>query len=64
MLHHFELVPNASARPRARVLMRKYACCYAQGRRGAREFRKHVATIETAAAFYAVVERFFPSESV
>ena len=31
--------------------MRKYACCYAQGRPGAREFRKHVAKAESPTAF-------------
>ena len=44
------------------VLMRKYACCYAQGRPGAREFRKHVARIETPDEFSAVVEKYFPSD--
>jgi len=60
MLHHFDLVNERFGEQKGAVLMRKYACCYAQGRRGAREFRKHVATIETAAEFFAVVERYFP----
>ena len=60
MLHHFDLVKQRFGEQKGAVLMRKYACCYAQGRRGAREFRKHVATIETAAEFFAVVEQYFP----
>lgn len=60
LLHHFELVCERFGAERACVLMRKYACCYAQGRAGAREFRKHVATIATADEFHTVVEQFFP----
>jgi tRNA-dihydrouridine synthase B len=61
LVHHFELVQERFGETKGAVLMRKYGCCYAQGRRGAREFRKHVATVETAAEFYSVVERFFPT---
>lgn len=61
MLHHFELVRQRFGDEKASVLMRKYACCYAQGRPGAREFRKQVATIGSPAAFYEVVERYFPA---
>lgn len=60
MLHHFTLVRRRFGDEKASVLMRKYACCYAQGRPGAREFRKHVATVESPAAFHDVVARFFP----
>ena len=42
--------------------MRKYACCYAQGRRGAREFRKHVAKVETPESFYGIVRKHFPKD--
>ena len=63
MLHHFDLVRRRFGDEKASVLMRKYACCYAQGRPGAREFRKNVATIESPAAFFAVVERFFPASA-
>lgn len=64
MMHHFELVKERFGEEKGAVLMRKYACCYAQGRPGAREFRKHVATIETAEEFYRVVEEFFPRAMV
>lgn len=63
LLHHFRLVRQRFGDEKAAVLMRKYACCYAQGRRGAREFRKHVATIETPADFHAVVENYFPRDA-
>lgn len=62
MLHHFQLVTERFGEKKAAILMRKYACCYAQGRPGAREFRKYVATIQTAAEFYDVVERYFPRD--
>jgi len=60
MLRHFKLLRERFGDQRASVLMRKYACCYAQGRPGAREYRKYVATVETPAEFFAVVERYFP----
>ena len=60
LLHHFDLVCQRFGEKKAAVLMRKYACCYAQGRRGAREFRKRVATILNPAEFYGVVEEYFP----
>jgi tRNA-dihydrouridine synthase B len=60
MLHHYRLVCQRFGEVKASVLMRKFACCYAQGRSGAREFRKHVATIESPAEFFMVVEEYFP----
>ncbi len=60
LLHHFELVCERFGAERATILMRKFACCYAQGRRGAREFRKHVATVQSPTEFFAVVEEYFP----
>lgn len=60
MIEHFRLVCDRFGEERGAVLMRKFACCYAQGRHGAREFRKHVVMIETAEEFFAVVERHFP----
>ncbi|MBA3483904.1 MAG: tRNA-dihydrouridine synthase, partial [Pirellulales bacterium] len=60
MLHHFALVRERFGDEKASVLMRKYACCYAQGRPGARDFRKYVATIQSPAEFFEVVEKCFP----
>lgn len=62
LLHHYRLVCNRFGLAKGTILMRKYACCYAQGCRGARQFRKEVATVSTPAEFNAVVERYFPSE--
>lgn len=61
MLHHYRLVVDRFGEEKATVLMRKYACCYAQGKRGARHFRTHVARVSTAAEFQAVVQEHFPT---
>lgn len=60
MLRHYQLVVNRFGEEKGTVLMRKYACCYAQGKPGARHFRSHVAKVGTAEAFYQVVEEYFP----
>ncbi len=62
MLHHFGLVVERFGEDKGAVLMRKFACCYAQGKSGSREFRTHVAKVSTAAEFYGVVETYFPRE--
>ena len=60
LLHHFHLVRDRFGEQKGAVLMRKYACCYAQGRPGAREFRKRVATIQSTKEFLTVVKEAFP----
>jgi tRNA-dihydrouridine synthase B len=60
VLHHFRLVCERFGDEKGTVLMRKYACCYAQGRPGAREFRTRVAKVSTPAEFLDTVARFFP----
>jgi tRNA-dihydrouridine synthase B len=60
MLEHYRLVTERFGEQKGTVLMRKYACCYAQGKRGARFFRTHVATVATAEEFYRVVDDHFP----
>lgn len=62
LLHHHDLVQQRFGEEKGAVLMRKYACCYAQGRPGAREFRKRVATIESSEEFLAVVAEYFPRQ--
>jgi len=62
MLRHYRLVVDRFGEEKGTVLMRKYACCYAQGKHGARFFRKHVATVATPDEFYRVVEEHFPTE--
>ncbi len=60
MLHHYQLVVDRFGVEKGTVLMRKYACCYAQGKHGARYFRKHVANVSTPEEFYRVVDEYFP----
>ena len=58
--HHYQLVCDRFGEKRGTILMRKYACCYAQGRHGARDFRRYVSTVATPAEFLSVVEQYFP----
>ncbi len=60
LLHHYDLVVRRFGPADGTVLMRKFACCYAQGRHGAREFRSQVVHAATPAEFIEVVERYFP----
>ena len=60
LLHHFQLICQRFGDAKGSLLMRKYACCYAQGRRGAREFRSRIVKIINSAEFRLVVEQFFP----
>ena len=60
MLRHYRLVTERFGEEKGTVLMRKYACCYAQGKYGARHFRSHVANVSTADEFYDVVHEYFP----
>ena len=60
MLKHYQLVVDRFGDEKGTVLMRKYACCYAQGKHGARYFRTHVAKVSTPEEFHSVVEEYFP----
>jgi tRNA-dihydrouridine synthase B len=60
MLRHYELVVRRFGEQKGTQLMRKYACCYAQGRSGARQFRACIAKVDSAAEFFAVVHDHFP----
>jgi tRNA-dihydrouridine synthase B len=60
LLHHYRLVCQRFGDERGTLLMRKFACCYAQGRRGARDFRANVARVCTPPEFIQAVERYFP----
>jgi tRNA-dihydrouridine synthase B len=61
LLHHFSLVCKRFGEEKGSLLMRKFACCYAQGRRGAREFRSRVVKVTSPAEFQEVVKAFFPT---
>jgi tRNA-dihydrouridine synthase B len=63
LLHHFNLICQRFGDAKGSLLMRKYACCYAQGRRGAREFRSRVVKISTPNEFHAVVQSCFPADA-
>lgn len=64
LLYHYKLVCQRFGDDRGTLLMRKFACCYAQGRPGAREFRANVARVTSPEQFYDVVERHFPRPSL
>lgn len=61
MLRHFQLVVGRFGSQKGTLLMRKYACCYAQGIPGARNFRSNIAHVDTPDEFFSVVERDFPT---
>lgn len=63
LLHHYELVCRRFGEERGTLLMRKFACCYAQGRPGARGFRGQVARVNTREEFLAAVEGHFPVDA-
>jgi tRNA-dihydrouridine synthase B len=63
MIRHYHLVKERFGEEKGTSLMRKYACCYAQGKYGARHFRTHVAKVSTADEFYRVVEEYFPMKT-
>lgn len=63
MLHHYDLVVDRFGEEKGTVLMRKYACCYAQGKHGARHFRTHVAGVATREEFHRIVEEHFPRDA-
>jgi len=60
MLRHYQKVVERFGEKKGTLLMRKFACCYAQGKFGARHFRTHVAKVSTPQEFYDVVEQYFP----
>jgi tRNA-dihydrouridine synthase B len=62
LLRHYDLVVARFGIEKGTILMRKFACCYAQSKYGARHFRTHVAKVRTPREFHEVVERYFPQE--
>jgi tRNA-dihydrouridine synthase B len=62
LLHHFELICRRFGDAKGTLLMRKFACCYAQGRSGAREFRSRIVKTSAPAEFRDVVDNYFPRE--
>ena len=62
LLRHFDSIASRFGEDKGAQMMRRYACCYAQGRPGARAFRTHVAKVDTAAEFHQVVLDYFPTD--
>ncbi len=63
LLRHYDLVVRRFGVKKGTMLMRKYACCYAQGQPGARAFRTRVAKVESPNEFHGVVEQYFPRDA-
>ena len=62
LLDHFRMVVERFGAVQGTMLMRRYACQYGHGRRGARAFRRDVARVATPEEFLAVVSELFPCE--
>ncbi|MFM7034896.1 MAG: tRNA dihydrouridine synthase DusB [Planctomycetia bacterium] len=60
VLHHYDLVCRRFGVERGTLLMRKFACSYAQGIPGAREFRGRVSRVITRDEFLDAVRMAFP----
>jgi tRNA-dihydrouridine synthase B len=60
LLDHFRLVVERFGPAKGTILMRCYACCYGQGRRGVRVFRRDITQAAGPEEFVAVVEQEFP----
>jgi tRNA-dihydrouridine synthase B len=60
VLHHYDLVCRRFGVERGTLLMRKFACAYAQGLPGARDFRGRVSRVTTRVEFLDVVRDSFP----
>jgi tRNA-dihydrouridine synthase B len=60
VLHHYDLVCRRFGTERGTLLMRKFACSYAQGIPGARDFRGRVSRVTTRDDFLAAVQSAFP----
>jgi tRNA-dihydrouridine synthase B len=60
LLDHFRLVVERFGPQRGTILMRCFACCYGQGRKGARVFRREITHAAGPEEFVATVERDFP----
>lgn len=62
LLHHWRLLLERFPQDRAAVLMRKFACCYAQGKPFVRDFRSKVVHVLTRQDFEECVENYFPRD--
>ncbi len=60
LLDHYAQIVERFGTVKGTMLMRRYACRYAQGCPGARRFRTNVARVSTPEEFQSVVENDFP----
>jgi tRNA-dihydrouridine synthase B len=60
LIDHYETIIERFGVYKGTRMMRRFACCYAQGCRGARVFRDKVARVSTPNEFHQVVEDHFP----
>ena len=60
VLHHYDLVCQRFGIARGTLLMRKFACAYAQGLPGARDFRGKVSRVTTREEFLDAMTTSFP----
>lgn len=63
LLRHHEWIVEHFGEERGNILMRRYACNYAAGKRGAREFRGKITKCCTSAEFRHIVEVYFPKSA-
>ncbi len=63
LVHHYHLVCRRFGEERGTQLMRKFACCYAAGRPGVRDFRAAVGRVSRPQEFFDAVFNHFPTES-
>ena len=59
--HHYDLVCRRFGVERGTLLMRKFACSYAQGLAGARDFRGRVSRVQNREEFMEVMRTTFPT---
>jgi len=62
LLEHYRLIVARFGPVRGTVLMRRYACSYVQGRRGARRFRAEVSVARTPTEFFNAVDSVFAQD--
>jgi tRNA-dihydrouridine synthase B len=59
LLSHYRMIVARFGPRKGTILMRRYACCYSQGHRHARQFRAQVSLATTPEEFFAIVEEHF-----
>jgi tRNA-dihydrouridine synthase B len=59
LLDYYRLVVERFGPERGTILMRRYACSYAQSRRGSRQFRARVSLAGTPDEFIEALDRYF-----